>query len=325
MGDRMLAVRIVRPGGPEVLEVQEVERPRPDPSQVLVRVRAAGVNRADALQRLGRYPAPDGMPPDIPGLEHAGVVEAVGEHVTQWRPGDRVMGIVGGGACAEYVAVDARQLIAIPEPWSFEQAAAVPEAFVTAHDALMQVGVESGERVLVHAVGSSVGLALLQLARAAGAEVVGTSRTAAKLERAEQELGLERGILLQGAFDGAGLGGRINVICDLVGGPYLKGNLEVLAPRGRLIVIGLMGGRTAEIDLGLVLRKRAVLIGTVLRGRTSEEKSDVTRRFVDLVLPRFTDGGLRPVLDRVFPMREAAAAHRYLEENRNFGSIVLAW
>jgi putative PIG3 family NAD(P)H quinone oxidoreductase len=325
MDDGMQAVRIVRPGGPEVLEVRDAERPRIGSHQVLVRVAAAGVNRADALQRLGRYPAPEGVPPDIPGLEHAGVVEAVGDAVTEWVPGDRVMGIVGGGAYAEYVAADAGHLIPVPEQWSFEQAAAVPEAFVTAHDALMQVGVQPGERVLVHAVGSGVGLALLQLARAASARVVGTARTAAKLERAERELGLERGILVEGAFDGAALDGPVDVICDLVGGPYLEGNLEAIAPRGRIIVIGLTGGRTAEIDLGLALRKRVVLIGTVLRNRTSEEKADVTRRFVDLVLPRFADGALRPVLDRVFPMREAAAAHRHMEENRNFGSIVLAW
>lgn len=325
MSEAMLAVRIVRPGGPEVLEPREAERPRLEAHQVLVRVRAAGVNRADALQRLGRYPAPDGVPRDIPGLEHAGVVEAVGERVAAWVPGDRVMGIVGGGAYAEYVAVDARHLIAIPESWSFEQAAAVPEAFITAHDALMQVGIEADDRVLIHAVGSSVGLALLQLARGAGAEVVGTSRTAAKLERAARELGLARGIETGGGFDGAELAGQIDVICDLVGGPYLKGNLEALAQHGRIIVIGLTGGRTAEIDLGLLLRKRALLVGTVLRSRSSEEKSVLTRRFAELVLPQFAEGTLRPLVDRVFPMREAAAAHRYLEESRNFGSIVLAW
>jgi putative PIG3 family NAD(P)H quinone oxidoreductase len=325
MDDGMQAVRIVRPGGPEVLEVHDVERPGIESHQVLVRVAAAGVNRADALQRQGRYPAPEGVPPDIPGLEYAGVVEAVGEAVTEWAPGDRVMGIVGGGAYAEYVAAEAGHLIPVPEQWSFEQAAAVPEAFVTAHDALMQVGVQPGESALVHAVGSGVGLALLQLARAAGARVVGTARTASKLERAERELGLERGILVEGAFDGAAVDGPVDVICDLVGGPYLKGNLEAVAPRGRIIVIGLTGGRKAEIDLGLALLKRVVLIGTVLRSRTSTEKADVTRRFVDLVLPRFADGVLRPVLDHAFPMREAAAAHRYMEENRNFGSIVLAW
>ncbi len=325
MDDRMQAIRIAEPGGPEALVLAEVDRPRLQPHQALVRVRAAGVNRADALQRVGRYPAPSGVPQDIPGLEHAGVVEEVGSAVSVWRAGDRVMGIVGGGAYAEYVAVEARHLIPIPEEWSFEQAAAVPEAFVTAHDALMQVGLEGGDHVLVHAVGSSVGLALLQLAKAAGAEVAGTSRTAAKLERAERELGLDRGVVVRGAFDGALLSGWAHVICDLVGGPYLAGNLAALAPRGRIIVIGLTGGRSAELDLGTVLRKRAVLVGTTLRSRTSEEKSEVTRRFVDRVLPRFSQGAVRPIVDRVFPMRDAAGAHRYLEANRNFGSIVLAW
>lgn len=325
MTERMQAARVVRPGGPEVLEVREVERPSVEPHAVLVRVRAAGVNRADALQRRGLYPAPPGVPEDIPGLEHAGVVEAVGEEVTAWRPGDRVMGIVSGGGYAEYVTADPDHLVPIPEGWSFEQAAAVPEAFMTAFDAVTQVRVASGERVLVHAVGSSVGLALLQLAAASGAEVLGTSRTAAKLERARRELGLARGLEVHGGFDGAGLGGPVDVIFDLVGGPYLRGNLEILAIRGRIIVIGLTGGRTAELDLGMLLRKRALLLGTVLRSRTTEEKAHLTRRFGERVLPQFADGTLRPVVDRVFPMREAAAAHRYLEENRNFGSIVLAW
>lgn len=320
----MRAVRITAPGGPEVLQLVEVPRPRPEPHQLLVRVHAAGVNRADVLQRLGPYPAPPGSPPDIPGLEFAGEVER-GAADRSWKSGERVMGLVGGGAYAEFLSVDARHVVAIPEGWSYEEAAAIPEAFITADDALRQARLAGGERVLVHAVGSGVGTALLQLAKAVGAVVAGSSRTPAKLERAA-DLGLDRPILVRRGFaPDAHLESWADVICDLVGAPYLEGNLRAVAPKGRIVLIGLTGGRTAEVDLRQILGKRVTVIGTVLRGRSAEEKAEVTRAFAERALPLLAAGTVRPVLDRVFAMGDAPAAHRYMEENRNFGAIVLSW
>jgi putative PIG3 family NAD(P)H quinone oxidoreductase len=306
------------------------------------------VNRADLLQRLGRYPAPAGAPAKIPGLEYAGVVADVGAGVTRWRPGDRVMGIVGGGAYAEAVVVDEREALAVPSSLSLEEAAAIPEAFLTAHDALfslMRLG--AGESLLIHAVGSGVGLAALQLARAAGARVLGTSRSAWKLERARGE-GLEVGIgtggeaerVARSATDAEQAGALhtfddvvrretggegVHAILDLVGGAYLAGNLRALAVRGRVAVVGLVAGRSAELDLGLLLSKRITLIGTVLRSRSLEEKIAVAEAFRARALPLFEDGRLRPVVDRVFPFSDVGAAHEYVEENRNFGKVVLSW
>lgn len=321
----MRAVRITEPGGPDVLRLEEVPDPAVGPEGLLVRVGSAGVNRADLLQRMGRYPPPAGIRPDIPGLEFAGRVEQVGGLVREWVPGDRVMGLVGGAAYAERVAVRADHALPVPPQWSDATAAGVPEAFLTAHDALDRVGLRRGERVLIHAVGSSVGLALLALARARGATVIGTSRSAWKLERAAA-LGLDVALHVEGAFRaGLELAGSVDVLCDLVGGSYLAGNLEAMAPRGRVIVIGLTGGRSAAIDLGAVLAKRLTIVGTALRSRSDAEKAALVRSVNEQVVPEFLRGAIVPVIDRTFPMAEAADAHRYVEENRNFGSVVLAW
>ena len=321
----MRAVRFAEPGGPEVLRLDEVPAPVMGPEELLVRVEAAGVNRADLLQRLGRYPPPVGIRPDIPGLEFAGRVEQVGALVRDWVPGDRVMGLVGGAAYAEYVVVRFDHVMPVPAPWSGATAAGVPEAFLTAHDALEQTGLARGERVLIHAVGSSVGLALLALARARGATVVGTSRSTWKLERAAA-LGLELALHIAEPFRaGPEIAGSVDVVCDLVGGSYFPGNLEAAAPRGRVIVIGLTGGRSAAIDLGAVLSKRLTIIGTALRSRSDEEKAALVRSVSEQVVPEFARDAIVPVIDRAFPMAEAADAHRYVEENRNFGSVVLTW
>lgn len=325
MTDRMRAVVLRGAGGPEVMTIAEVPRPVPREGEILVRVAAAGVNRADLLQRMGRYPAPPGAPADIPGLEFAGVVEDAGGGSSSWRVGDRVMGITSGGAYAEYVVVPAGNAVRIPERWSFEQAAAIPEAFMTAHDALGQVRLSSRERVLVHAVGSGVGVALLQLLKLRDCTVAGTSRTASKLERA-RALGLDRPILVEKTFaPGPDLEGWAQVVCDLVGAPYLGANLAVLAPQGRIIVIGLTGGQLAKLDMGSLMRKRATLVGTVLRGRSDAEKAEVTAGFGREVLPQLESGTLMPVLDAVYSIEDVAAAHRYMESNHNFGSVVLAW
>jgi NADPH2:quinone reductase len=243
----MRAIVITKPGGPDVLELQDRPLPEPGLGQVRVRVRASALNRADLMQRRGHYPAPPGAPADIPGMEYAGEVDALGPSTSLWRVGDRVMGIVAGGAHAEYLCAHEREVLPVPVNMSFEDAAAIPEVFLTAYDALFrQLGVRLGERVLVHAIGSGVGTATLQLAHVAGATVFGTSRTAEKLEKA-RALGLEHAIDTSQGDWAAQIETRagansIHAIVDLVGGGYLSGNLRVLAPRGRLVSVGLTAG-----------------------------------------------------------------------------------
>ncbi len=326
----MRAIVITRPGGPDVLEEQSRPLPTPGLGQIRVRVRASALNRADILQRRGAYPAPAGAPPDVPGLEYAGEVEALGDSTSLWRLGARVMGLVGGGGHAEYLCVHEREAIAVPQNLSWEEAAAIPEAFLTAYDALLrQIAVHAGERLLIHAVGSGVGTAALQLARVAGVTVIGTSRTRSKLERAS-DLGLDVGV--DGSRDdwparvNEVTGGKgVNAVLDLLGGSYLAGSIRVLAPRGRLILVGLTAGRTAELDLGLILNTRALIVGTVLRSRPLEEKISLAREFSDRVLPLFESGRLRPVLDRVFSFDEIREAHQLMESDSSFGKIVLRW
>jgi len=322
------AVVITRPGGPEVLELREVPAPRPAAGEILVRVRAAGVNRADVLQRMGQYPAPPGAPADIPGMEYAGEVAELGAGASAWKIGDRVMGLLPAGGYAERVTVAESLAMPVPTAWSFEEAASVPEVFITAYDALSrQMRLSAGERVLIHAVGSGVGTAALQLARASGARTFGTSRSAAKLERA-RALGLEVGIdtsredfaeVVRRKTGGEG----VDVVLDLVGGPALAGNIQALARGGRMIVVGLTGGRSATLDLGAVLNKRLSIVGTVMRARSVEEKIAVTAHFTAEVLPLFEGGIVRPIVERSYPLAEASAAHRDLESDAVFGKLVL--
>ncbi len=323
----MKAIVIARPGGPEVLEQREVPTPEPGPEQVRIRVRATALNRADLLQRMGMYNAPPGVPADIPGLEFMGVVDALGPGSTAWKPGDRVFGIVGGGAYAEYVVAHERAIARVPGDLSDAEAAAVPEAFMTAHDALVTLGgLRPGARVLVHAVGSGVGIAAVQIARATQARVFGTARSDDKLSRAK-DYGLEHPI---SADDfAARLGkiepGGVDVIIDFVGAPYLAGNIASLAPKGRLVVVGVMGGPRGEIDLSAVLRKRLTIVGTVMRSRPLEERIAVTGAFAREVVPLLSNGTLRAVVDRVVPMSEIRAAHEQMAANVNFGKIVVTW
>src|SRR5437588_4812511 len=322
----MRAVVITRPGGPEVLEVQEVEKPEPVGDYVRVRVRAAGVNRADLQQRAGRYPAPAGSPSNIPGLEFAGVVDAVGPLVRAWKPGQRVMGLVGGGGQAEYILVHEGLLVEIPDNLDFVQAAGVPEVFMTAHDALFtQAGLQMGERVLIHAAGSGVGTAAIQLARATGAMTFGTSRTPAKLEAAKA-LGLDVGLSgqnfaaeIQRLTNGEG----VHVIIDFIGAPYLEQNLQSLALWGRIVFLSTMGGVQANVNLGMLMQKRISMRGVTLRTRTLEEKLGVTRRFAVSVLPLLASGKVKPVIEQVYPLEEIGKAHAVMGENRNFGKLVL--
>ncbi|MEJ2216165.1 MAG: NAD(P)H-quinone oxidoreductase [Gemmatimonadota bacterium] len=325
----MKAVVIRAPGGPDVLELAEVPEREPAPGEVRVVVKASAVNRADLMQRRGAYPAPTGWPQDVPGLEYAGVVESLGAGVESLAVGDRVMGLVGGGGYAEYVVVHEREALRVPDRLSFEEAAAVPEAFITAHDALFtRLGLASGEWLLIHAVGSGVGTAALQLARAASARVVGTSRSEWKLERATSQYGLDVPVDASDGFAEAvrnATAGGVDAILDLVGGAYLADNLRVLRTLGRQVVVGLTSGRSAELDMGLLLSMRLTLVGTALRSRPLEEKIAATRLFARQALPLLADGRVRPVVHETLPMGRAGDAHQLLEHNRTFGKVVLAW
>jgi NADPH2:quinone reductase len=325
----MRAIVIREPGGPDVLELRDVAAPEPSRGEVRVRVRATAVNRADLLQRAGHYPAPPGSPADIPGLEVAGEIDRIGDDVREVAVGDRVFGIVGGGGYAEYVVVPARTMARIPDGTSFTDAAAVPEAFLTAWDAMVdQARLGAGERVLVHAVGSGVGTAAVQIARAVGARSIGTARSDEKIGRA-RTLGLDEGLVVgdDGAFardvmtrtSGAG----VDVVLELVGGAYVAEDLACLAQRGRIVVVGLMAGASALLDLSMLLRKRAELRGTVLRARPLEEKILAARSLERHLVPLLQRGTLRPVVDRVLPLARAAEAHLLMQGNTTFGKVVL--
>ena len=327
----MRAITITSFGGVEGLEVREVaDAPHPTADRVRVRVRAAGLNRADILQRLGRYPAPPGYPQEIPGLEFAGEVEGVGEDARRWKVGDRVFGIIGGGGQAEFVTLPESHLAEVPANLDWAEAASIPEVFMTAHDALFtQCGVKMGERVLIHAAGSGVGTAAIQLVRAAGAFAYGTSRTAGKLEKAK-EFGLTDSCVATSdpmqfaeAVKQWTNHEGVDVILDLVGAAYLKANLEAIGPKGRLIFVGTTSGAKAELDYSVVMRKRLQIMGTSLRTRSTEEKATATRLFSEQVVPLLASGAVRPVIDRVFKMEEVRAAHERIESNESFGKVVL--
>jgi putative PIG3 family NAD(P)H quinone oxidoreductase len=328
----MRAIVIREPGGPEMLELREVPTPEASRGEVRVRIRATAVNRADLLQRLGAYPAPPGSPRDIPGIEIAGEVDTVGEGVTEWKAGDRVFGIVGGGGYAEFIVVPARTLARIPDGMSFVDAGAVPEAFLTAWDGMVDQGrLAAGETVLIHAAGSGVGTAAVQIARAVGARSIGTARTRDKLDRA-RELGLDEAILVGGAEGGASFadevrartGGRgADVIVELVGGPYVAQDLACVAYKGRIVVVGMLAGPRVDFDLGALMRKRAEVRGTMLRSRPLEEKILAGLALDRHLAPLFARGLLKPIVDRVFPLDQAADAHRAMHSNETFGKVVL--
>jgi putative PIG3 family NAD(P)H quinone oxidoreductase len=336
----MHAAVITRPGPPEVLAVREVPTPTPGAEQILVRVRASALNRADLLQRRGGYPAPPGAPADVPGLEYAGEVAALGPGARLWREGDRVFGLTGGGGHAEYLVVHERTAVRVPDALSWAEAGAVPEAFMTAHDALVQAHARPGETALVHAVASGVGLAAVQLARAFGLRTLGTARTASKLEAARAH-GLDAALAVarDTADDPAALGaalaefvgqsvgahagarGGADVALDLVGGAYTAATLHAMAPLGRLILIGLVAGNAATLDLGRVLRGRLTVRGTVMRARPLEERIATARRFADEVVPLLAAGTVRATVERTYPLAEIAAAHARLESNETVGKI----
>ena len=327
----MKAVVITRFGGPEVLEIRDVPEPKPGSDEVLVHVQSTALNRADLLQRLGQYPAPPGATQNIPGLEFAGEVAALGANAHRWQKGNRVMGIIGGGAHAEFVTAHQDALAVVPSNLAWPAAGGVPEVFMTAHDALKQATFKAGESVLIHAVGSGVGLAATQLVRALGGRAFGTSRTPDKIERAKP-FGLESGFAVPEPSSLAELsvfakdvtgGGGFDVVLDLNGGPYFAASLEAMAMRGRIILIGGVAGGKADIDLYQILRKRLHIIGTVMRARSLEEKIATTNAFGEEVVPLLAQGSIQPVIDSVFPLEKIQDAHRRLESNETFGKVVL--
>lgn len=321
-------VRIEGRGGPEVLSLTTRDIRAPGPGEVRVRVHAAGLNRADSLQRRGFYDAPKGAPADVPGLEFAGEVESVGEGA-QSSVGDRVMGITAGGAMAELLVVHARELIPIPTNLDYVQAAAVPEVFATVYDALvLQAGIGPGSVVLVHAVGSGIGTATIQLVRALSGTVIGTSRTADKLARAEA-LGLHHGVVVaDGSFAPAVkalVPSGVDVVLDTIGASYLEQNVEVLGHRGTIVTIGLLGGVKGTLPLGAMLAKSARFVGTTLRARPLEEKAALAQRFRRELVPLFARGILVPTIDEVLPFERIRDAHTRLDANETFGKLVLRW
>ena len=315
-------------GGPEVLQLAEAPSPTPTANQILVDVHATALNRADTIQRRGGYPPPPGES-DIIGLEIAGTVSAMGDAVKGGiSEGDRVFGLVGGGGYAEQAVIDYRMAMPIPEAWSFEEAAAVPEVFFTANENIFTLGkLSADETILIHAGGSGVGSAGVQISQHAGATVFVTAGTPEKINRCK-ELGATEGINykttdfvteIQRLTDGQG----VDVVLDFIGAPYFERNLSILKTKGRLLQVGLIGGAATEINLNTVMRNRLQIIGSVMRPQSIDEKIAITGRFVERWLPRLKSGVLQPIIDTVFPLAEAAQAHAYMESNRNFGKIIL--
>jgi putative PIG3 family NAD(P)H quinone oxidoreductase len=326
----MKAIVISQPGGPEVLSYRDVPDPVPGPEDLLVRVRATALNRADLLQRAGGYPQPGPRPAhEIPGLEFAGEVLSAGERSEGFAPGDRVMGLLAGGGYAEAVVIHHRLALRVPENLSWHEAGATPEVYITAHDAFLQCGLVAGESVLIHAAGSGVGVAAVQIAKVMGAAfIAGTAGTDDKLARS-RELGLGCAInyRTQDFADEVlrATGGQgVDVLLDVIGADYWERNLRSLARKGRMVIVGTMGGTKTDANLGMLLMKRLQVRGTTLRARPLEEKAAATRAFEKSVLPHIAAGRVKVVVDRVFPLADAAAAHEYLASNANFGKVVLA-
>lgn len=331
----MKAVYVKEFGGIENLEIREIGNlPKPKANEVLVNVKASALNRADILQRKGLYPAPKGFPQNILGLEFAGEVAEIGENVNNFEIGDRVFGITGGGAQAEFLLIDKSLLVEIPNNLGFTEAAAIPEAFITAHDALFTIGkLKKHETLLIHAVGSGVGLAALQLAKAKGITVFGTSRSEDKLFKV-LELGLDHATLVNDTsgekiehipdvVKDATNNKGIDVILDLVGAKYFQANLETLATQGRLVLVGLTSGAKIDFNLGIALSKRLQITGTVLRSRTMKEKARATAKFAKEVIPLIKSGEIKPNIDKIFKLEEIRSAHQYLESNESFGKVIL--
>jgi putative PIG3 family NAD(P)H quinone oxidoreductase len=324
----MQAVIVENPGGPEELAIGEVPTPEPSANELLIRVEAAAVNRADVFQREGRYPPPEGAS-EILGLDAAGRVEAVGEGVERFGPGDRVFGLLPGGGYAEYAVIHEDMAMRTPENLSSEEAAGIPEVFLTAYQALFWLGdFHAGDRVLIHAGASGVGTAAIQLARERAAETIITTSSGVKTEActtlgADVAIDYETASFAEEVSRITGDAG-VDLIIDFVGAPYWVSNVESLALDGRIVLLAMLGGSVVEeFRLSDLFQKRGRLITSTLRSRTRSYQIRLTREFAGSLLPRFEEGRLVPVIDRVFPWTEVAAAHRYMEANKNVGKIIL--
>ena len=325
----MKAIVLEGTGGPETLVLREIPDPTPGPEDLLMAVKATALNRGDILQRLGAYPQPGPKPQfEVPGIEFAGEVLETGDRVEGWKAGDRVMGILAGGGYAERCVVHQRMAVRVPDRLGWQEAGGTPEVFITAHDALRQCSLVAGESVLIHAAGSGVGTAAIQIAKAMGATpIIGTARTKSKLDEATK-LGMDVGVLVEQVSFAETVrevtGGGVDVVLDVVGGPYWEQNIASLAIGGRMVVVGTMGGSKPQVELGQLMRKRLQVRGTVLRSRPLEEKATATQAFAKSVVPHLASGAIKVIVDRVFPLAEAGEAQSYMERNENFGKVVLA-
>ncbi len=323
----MKAIIVREPGGPEQLALADAPDPVPGPADLLVRVHATALNRADAMQRRGNYPPQHGASP-ILGLELAGEVVGMGVEAEGFAAGDRVYGLSGGGGYGELATIHHQLAMPIPDGWDYQVAAAIPEVFFTANTAINHLGaLQAGERALIHGGGSGVGIAAIQIARLLGGEAWITAGTDEKCAKA-RELGATLAVNYKrddfvAAVKEASGGEGMHVILDVVGAPYLERNLRSLAQAGRLVEVGTMGGREAPLNLGLLMVKRLRIFGTVMRSRPLADRVAITRAYRRELEPALIDGRMRAVIDRVFPLREAAEAHRYMEADRNFGKIIL--
>ncbi len=323
----MRAVIFDNPGEPEVLKLGEFEKPVVKENEILVKVKATALNRADTLQRKGLYPPPQGVSP-ILGLEIAGTVDEIGSNVSKWKNGEKVFGLIPGGGYAEYAVIHQDMAMKIPENFSFEKAAAIPEVFLTAYQALVwQGGLQEGETVLVHAGASGVGTAAIQMAKEMGARVFVTASK--EKHQICFELGAEKAIDYKSEdFSEKVLkftnGYGVDLIIDFVAGPYLNQNIKSLAVDGRMVNLATLGGgKVEDFDMKSILYKRLTIIGSTLRSRSLEHQIKLTKEFADYSLEKFSSGKIKPIIDSVFDWSEAAKAHRYMEENRNMGKIVL--
>jgi putative PIG3 family NAD(P)H quinone oxidoreductase len=323
----MRAIAIRQPGGPEVLEPIETDVPLPAADEVLVRVRAAGINRPDILQREGRYPLPPDASP-LPGLEIAGEIVATGAAVTEWEPGDRVMALTHGGGYAEYCTVNEGHCLAVPPSLSLIEAAGIPETgFTVTYNVFMQCRLSAGETFLVHGGTSGIGTTAIQLARAAGARVITTAGSDEKCRFAEQ-LGAELAVNYRGTdWPGAirdHLGGaRVDVVLDMVAGDYVGRNLSLMARDGRYSIIAFLGGFKTELDLRPILGKRIVLTGSTLRPQTVAEKTAIRNAFRERAVPLLESGAFEPIVHQTFALDEAQQAHECMEAGQHIGKIIL--
>jgi len=324
----MKAIIITQPGDADVLKLAEVPKPQPQPGEVLIKVAAAGVNRPDIAQRKGVYPPPPDAPQDIPGLEVAGVVEAIGSAVTKWWPGDRVCALVSGGGYAEYCVAPEGQCLQVPAQLNFTEAASLPETFFTVWSNVFERGkLQPGEALLVHGGSSGIGVTAIQLAKALGSAVYVTAGSEDKCRFCEQLGAVEAVNYKQENFveaiKHATQNKGVNVILDMIGGDYTPGNIDLLADDGRLVMINTMKGKETKVDLSAVMRKRLIITGSTLRSRDIAFKSAIAQALLQYVWPLINAGHIKPVIHQVFPVQDAAEAHRLMEGGSHIGKIIL--